>query len=133
MTMPFGRYRGRPIEDLPVDYIEWLLTIDINWRLRAALNEELNNRSHCRSGRHARSNEQRNEGRSQTSTRAVNVAIPTEQLTLVRDMVHEGFRVLAKKQHPDVGGDTRKMQVLNAVADLLRGQLKSAVGTGGTR
>jgi len=26
MRMPFGKYRGQRIADLPADYLEWLLT-----------------------------------------------------------------------------------------------------------
>lgn len=25
MDMPFGKYRGRPVDELPDDYVEWLL------------------------------------------------------------------------------------------------------------
>lgn len=25
MLMPFGKHKGEPVEDLPTDYIEWLL------------------------------------------------------------------------------------------------------------
>ena len=25
MLMPFGKHKGEPIEDLPVDYLEWAL------------------------------------------------------------------------------------------------------------
>jgi len=39
MLMPFGKHRGEPIEDLPTDYIEWLL--ENCETLRPSLQEEL--------------------------------------------------------------------------------------------
>ena len=39
LRMPFGKYRGEPIEDLPSDYIEWALReLD---SLRPAIKEEM--------------------------------------------------------------------------------------------
>jgi hypothetical protein len=39
LKMPFGKYRGEPIEDLPSDYIEWALAnLD---SLRTAIKEEM--------------------------------------------------------------------------------------------
>ena len=29
MTMPFGKYKGRNIENIPLDYLKWLHTIDL--------------------------------------------------------------------------------------------------------
>ncbi len=29
MKVPFGRYRGTPLEDIPDDYLTWLLTIEL--------------------------------------------------------------------------------------------------------
>ncbi len=39
--MPFGKHRGRPIEDIPTGYLKWLLTIDLYDDLRDAVEEEL--------------------------------------------------------------------------------------------
>ncbi len=43
MIMPFGRYKGEELENLPKDYIEWLLTnvTDLNWRLEEELQNQL--------------------------------------------------------------------------------------------
>ncbi len=37
MRMPFGKYRGLDLEDLPDEYLEWLLSIDLREKLRSAL------------------------------------------------------------------------------------------------
>jgi len=42
MTMPFGKYKGEPIEDLPVDYIEWCLgECDLRPALQAEMEAQL--------------------------------------------------------------------------------------------
>lgn len=38
MKMPFGKYKGEPVEDLPIDYIEWCLE---NVNLRPELQKEM--------------------------------------------------------------------------------------------
>lgn len=40
-TMPFGKHKGKRLEDLPETYVKWLLTeaTDINWEMRRALQE----------------------------------------------------------------------------------------------
>jgi hypothetical protein len=127
MNMPFGKYAGRPIKDLPDGYLQWLSKRDISCGLRAAVDDEVRNRSgrnHDGSGHRYQSQDQRSDDRAH----GVSISIPADHLALVNDIVHEGFRALAKKQHPDAGGDTRQMQILNGVANLLRSQLNSAGG-----
>jgi hypothetical protein len=46
-----------------------------------------------------------------------------EEVPLMRRILDVGYRQLARTTHPDVGGDTREMQELNALADRLRTQL----------
>lgn len=46
--MPWGKFKGEPIEDLPTDYINWVLQQD--W-LRADLAEELENQLQLRDGK----------------------------------------------------------------------------------
>lgn len=43
MTMPFGKYKGESVEDLPYDYIDWLLTNSdsIGPKLRQELQNQL--------------------------------------------------------------------------------------------
>ena len=39
MEMPFGKYKGLPIRELPDSYLNWLHSLDYltSWRLRAAV------------------------------------------------------------------------------------------------
>lgn len=48
LTMPFGKHKGELLEDLPTEYIEWVLTNveSLNWRLK----EELQNQLKLRNG-----------------------------------------------------------------------------------
>ena len=41
MTMPFGKYQGIPIQDVPTGYLDWLTTIDLRPWLRKAVQAEL--------------------------------------------------------------------------------------------
>ena len=45
-TMPFGKYRGRPLSDLPLSYIYWLRSLEVNVKepLWSQLSEELERR-----------------------------------------------------------------------------------------
>jgi hypothetical protein len=49
---------------------------------------------------------------------------PSEEvLGWMRLIVTTGYRVLASRHHPDVGGETAAMQALNEAAEWLRGML----------
>lgn len=41
--MPFGKHKGTELEDLPKEYIEWVLTNveNLNWRLEEELQNQL--------------------------------------------------------------------------------------------
>jgi uncharacterized protein (DUF3820 family) len=55
--MPFGKFKGEPLEDLPTSYIEWLLG---ECNLERRLEQELQNQLEMREGRGvARKGEQR--------------------------------------------------------------------------
>ena len=42
VEMPFGKYRGQDLTDIPTDYLRWLQTLpDLNRKLREAVAEEL--------------------------------------------------------------------------------------------
>jgi hypothetical protein len=101
MNMPFGRYKGLPLEELPDDYLAWLAG-------RADLWEPL---------RHAVDTEQ-----AQRLGRA-DFQIHTADRQIAKRIVEAGRRSLAKAEHPDRGGDVLVMQRVNMVADLLLEQL----------
>lgn len=61
MKMPFGKYKGQPLEDLPIDYIKWLLENIEN--LRDDLREELQNQVELKEGRGVVRQKVRREGK----------------------------------------------------------------------
>ena len=101
-SMPFGRYRGELLCDLPDDYLDWLLGLD-------DLREPLRTRVAAEAARRARASERP-------------IAGPVDGDVAVA-IVEAGRRALALRHHPDRGGDTRVMQAINSTADKLLGQL----------
>jgi hypothetical protein len=96
MVMPFGRYRGRDLEQLPEGYIDWLLTISLRPYLRLALEAERRRRL----GRWASPPPPRGAPRRR----------------VVEELVGAGRRSLTRKYHPDVGGGHEQMVELNHAA-----------------
>jgi hypothetical protein len=43
--MPFGRFRGHSLDELPDDYMEWLGTLELREPLRFAVEDELASRA----------------------------------------------------------------------------------------
>jgi hypothetical protein len=101
MTLTFGKYADVDIEQIPTDYLEWLIE---SMRLRVAeIDSELERR--C-------------------------LAEEADQ-SWVEKVVAAGYRSLAKQYHPDCGGDPEAMRELNAAAAKLRGMLgKNGGGDG---
>ena len=100
MQVPFGKYYGLELREVPDDYLCWLSTIQLRDRLRSAVAKEIRRR-HL------------------VEERPVSAVVPI----LVPKIISAGFRILAKKLHPDHGGDGRKMVELNHAADWLRAQV----------
>jgi hypothetical protein len=44
-VMPFGRYKGQPIEDVPVDYLQWLSRRELYGRLKVEVERILTGKS----------------------------------------------------------------------------------------
>ena len=44
-TMPFGKYKNRPIDQVPSGYLDWLTTTELRDPLRAAVVAELGRRN----------------------------------------------------------------------------------------
>ena len=100
MQLTFGKYEGRDIENIPHDYLLWLYRR--NRPLQKAIEKELGIEPE-------RSNPEPQQKES--------VNVPPGMLA---DLIDAGFRAMALKTHPDHGGNTQKMQELNAVRDKLR-------------
>src|SRR5437867_691113 len=44
MQMPFGKYRGTHVRELPFNYLEWLTTLELSEPLRTGVREEYEKR-----------------------------------------------------------------------------------------
>jgi hypothetical protein len=89
--MPFGKYEGCQLRDLPTDYLEWLTTLEkLRTRLAEAVRAELERRT-----------------------------IPRPSVEIIRELVSLGRKSAAKRYHPDAGenADAVRMAALNAAAD----------------
>jgi hypothetical protein len=93
MIITFGKYNGQPLENIPADYIEWLISTrkkDIEMYQR-----ELDRRA-----------------TAELST-----------MTMVERIIQSGYRSLAKTMHPDAGGTTEGFQELQGSYEQLKGIL----------
>jgi hypothetical protein len=102
--MPFGKYKHHNLEDIPDDYLRWLLgTVDLAGWLLSAVRRELQARDADEPPRGYRHQET-----ARTTTRPD-----------LRGIVSRWHRTLSKQFHPDRGGDERAMQTVNVGRDLL--------------
>src|SRR5260370_41405729 len=99
--MPLGKLRGLKIKDLPDEYLAWLLTIELRQSLFDAVHSEWSAR--CRGERR--------------QFEVVRFEVAPSDVPLVRDLIEQGRRGLAKKFHPDAGGDDQAMTRVNVLAD----------------
>jgi len=98
--------------DLPESYLKWLADRpDLRDPLWSAVLEELQGR------------EQDYEPPRRGSNTEPTVLIRSEHIPLAIELVNAGHRQLARRHHPDIGGNITAMQDLNALADSLRTQL----------
>ena len=99
MKMPFGRYEGLELDELPADYLAWLRSRD-NMRER-----EWRARQEVDAGSRA-------------------VVLSAEVAAVAEALVSAGYRSLAHQHHPDHGGDGEAMALVNAAVAALRQWLK---------
>lgn len=98
MKILFGKYKGVELEEIPTEYLEWVVgnVERINPYVLAAIKDELDIR---RPSLFKKSTKQAPELLTKTS--------------LV-------YKTLSKKYHPDVGGNTQAMQALNEFYENLK-------------
>lgn len=103
-TMPFGKFRNKPIAERKTDYLNWLLGRDyIRDPLKSAIEEELKRREAAQNG----------------SGKAAHLGCPSAQLAA--EIIAEGLRVITQRD-----GEREKMIMVNKAADWLRAQLRGA-------
>lgn len=104
--MPFGKFRGVYISEVPRDYLLWLREQDfIKQWLRDEIEAELRRRS---------------EG--QVNNPVLDIKIEAERLPLAREVFEAGYRSLSKRFHPDAGGAAEDMLALNTFMGDVRSQ-----------
>jgi Putative quorum-sensing-regulated virulence factor len=105
MRMPFGKHEGKLLRDIPTGYLCWLTTLaDLKPYLRDAVEAELERRPDA-----VRRDDDDRPHRPEPKT----PALPW------RPVVDRWYHDLVLRNHPDRGGDTRVMQVINDAKDRL--------------
>lgn len=99
--MPFGKFKGRRISELPDDYVNWLMGLGADLRdpLRAAVEREFQRRFEDPTPR---------------------LLPPPDVRDAAAELIAAGYRALAKVKHPDAGGDHTAMVSLTQARDFLR-------------
>ena len=90
MNMPFGKYKGRPLRDIPEDYLAWLLD---NCELKPTLRQAV--------------------------TAALNLNCERPQTSLTTEVVGQWYRRMAMEFHPDRRGSHESMKVINRGHEVL--------------
>ena len=96
MIIEFGKYKGSRLEDLPEDYLLWLL--DMRKKDVRIYEGELERRKLAEEA----------------------------SLTMSEKIISAGYRELAKKFHPDAGGSAKEFQELRASFEQLQSVMKEA-------
>jgi uncharacterized protein (DUF3820 family) len=113
VVMPFGKWAGYDLGEIPDDYLEWLQTRDnLKPRLRREVEYQLGLRGIPYESAYNWSPPPRSE-------HVLPPMEPAERQLLSR-LVIAGYRALSLKLHPDAGGSTAEMQTLNLLMERLR-------------
>lgn len=111
-SLAFGKYRGWPLEDVPLGYLAWLFEEGrIDARLRSALRREI-------VGRIGTSVDRTPEPRQLPSREIADAAT---------ELIVAGYRAAAKGRHPDTGGSHEAMLACGAARDYLQRAVEMGV------
>jgi hypothetical protein len=118
--MPFGKYVGEDIADLPDSYLTWLVEKGrLYGHLRAAVRREFRNRGFV-----PHDSEPGDQPPPPSTSAVSGIQVRPAERPLFA-IVNAGYRALAIHYHPDRGGDPEAMRRLNLLAESLRRQLRS--------
>lgn len=113
MELPFGKYRGERISEVPIDYLRWCLRkceiLDDYPGLRGAISDEVTRRVNCgqdKQERHERREKREREEQNERTEPALNGQVKLQ--------VKSWYREMARKYHPDrTLDDGSSMKVVN--------------------
>ena len=112
-TMPFGKFKGEYIGDLPDWYLNWLHELrDLREPLYSAIEDEWNDRFGW-----GRKTDHPPKDKPSEWPNCPDIVTATE-------IVAAGVKSLARRHHPDIGGSPEKMVLVNNCGDWFREQLK---------
>ena len=123
----FGAHEGERLRDVPTSYLTWMareieaLAPDERRLVEA---ECLERGENCRS-------RYRRDYSAPPSRPAVAKLPAGVTSTLLLDIISAGRQTLAKRLHPDAGGDVEAMKRVNVGADILEQQARALAATGG--
>lgn len=93
-SLQFGKFAGMDIQDVPRDYLEWLIGT------------------------------RRKDIDTYESEIARREMVETASLSLVEQIAQEGYRQLAKRAHPDTGGSQAQFLALQGAFEQLKAILR---------
>jgi hypothetical protein len=108
-TMPFGKFKGATLRNVPDDYLQWLRGLELREPLRTHVARE-----HAR--RRARAHRRAPE--------APGLRLSPALRETAAELISTGYRTLAKQLHPDSGGSHEQMVALTTVRDVLAAFLR---------
>jgi hypothetical protein len=97
VNMRFGRYKGRPLDELPADYLDWLTSIELREPLKTHVQREVRRRRALGADAH----------------------MPPELRATAIEIVSRGYRALSRERHPDAGGTHDGMVEVTAAREAL--------------
>jgi Putative quorum-sensing-regulated virulence factor len=99
-SMPFGKYQGRFMEEIPSSYLEWVLTFAYSDWLIEGIKEEL--------------------GKRDEEFTIPNTPSQANLREHALEIISAGRKAQMKKHHPDVGGTDESAQGVNLAHDWLQ-------------
>jgi DNA replication initiation complex subunit (GINS family) len=104
VRMPFGKFVGVALTELPDQYIAWLLNLgkDLREPLRQFVIDENIRRERVRHAERAAA------------------LVTADVVDAAHEIIKQGVRALMRRHHPDAGGSVEAMASVNNAAEVLR-------------